>query len=228
MVSIIQNYFYFQNAPSAAPIDGTVSLSLQWPCLEPLPQGFNFADDKDASMRAILITVRYLDPERITVPVVMQRALLPLDPEQPAQRANPLENLDLRPQSDPVHGELVPYYADLEAVQRYLRDRHPGNPRAHSRENAVQLSEDWYVRRGPDGLPLSVIKCDNRELPDGLVIEGPLVKDDPVVQRRATCDHKFALPALGIVVEMSYARAFLSDWSRIEQRVGQLLQPVQS
>ena len=28
-----RNFFYFQNAPSAAPADGTVSLSLQWPCL---------------------------------------------------------------------------------------------------------------------------------------------------------------------------------------------------
>ena len=160
--------------------------------------------------------------------VALQRALLPLDPASPAQRANPLDNLDLRLQGDAVHGELVPYYADLEAIQRYLRDRHPGNARAHSRENAVQLSKDWYVRRGTDGVPLSVLKCDNRELPDGLVVEGPLVKDDPAVQRRASCDHQFALPTLGIVVEMSYARAFLSDWSRIEQRVGQLLQPLQS
>lgn len=160
-----RNFFYFQNAPSAAPTDGTVSLSLQWPCLEPLPQGFNFADDKDASTRAVLITVRYLDPERITVQVALRRALLPLDPASPAQRANPLDNLDLRLQGDAVHGELVPYYADLEAIQRYLRDRHPGNARAHSRENAVQLSKDWYVRRGTDGVPLSVLKCDNRELP---------------------------------------------------------------
>lgn len=220
-----RNFFYFQNAPSAAPTDGVVSLSVQWPCLEPLPQGFNFADDKDASMRAISITARYLDPERITVPAAMQRTLLPLDPESPAQRSNPLENLGMRLQGDAVHGELVPYYADVGAVERYLRDRHPGNARAHSRENSVRLSKDWYVRRGPGGDPLSVIKCDSRELPDGLVIEGPLVKDDPKVQRRATCDHQFALPTLGIVVEMSYARAFLPDWSRIEQRIEALFRP---
>ena len=196
--------------------------------LEPLPQGFNFTDDKDASMRAILITVRYLDPKRITVPVVMQGALLPLDPEQPAQYANPLENLDLRLQGDPVHEELVPYYADLDAVQRYLRDRHSSNARAHSRENAVQLSRDWYVRRGPGGDPLSVIKCDNRELPDGLQIEGSIVKDDPAVQRRASCDHQYALPALGIVVEMSYPRAFLPGWRRVEERLERLFQPIKA
>lgn len=223
-----RKFFYFQNAPSAAPKGDAVSLSLQWPCLEPLPQGFNFADDKDASMRAILITARHLDPERITVPVAMQRTLLPLDPESPAQRANPLENLDLRLQGDSVHDGLDPYYADLDAVERYLLDRHPGNARAHSRENAMQLSKDWYVRRGADGVPLTVIKCDNREIPDGLLIEGPLVKDDPEVQRRAACDHRFALPALGIVVEMSYARAFLPDWSRIEQRIEALLRPTDS
>lgn len=224
--AVQRNFFYFQNAPSAVPSGGTVSLSIQWPCLEPLPQGFNFADDKDASTRAILITARYLNPERITVPVAMQRALLPLDPESTAQRANPLENLDLRLQGDAVHEGLVPYYADLQAVERYLRDRHPNNARAHSRENVLQLSKDWYVRRGPGSDPHSVIKCDNRELPDGLVIEGPLVKDDPAVQRRAACDHQFALSKLGIVVEMSYARAFLPDWRRIEQRIEALLQPI--
>lgn len=223
-----RNFFYFQNAPSAVPSDGTVNLSIQWPCLEPLPQGFNFADDKDASMRAILITVRYLDPDRVTVPVAMQRTLLPLDPESPAQRANPLENLELRLRGDAMPDGLVPYYADLDAVVRYLRDRHPGNERAHSRENALQLSKDWYVRRGADDVPHSVIKCDNREIPDGLLIEGPLVKDDPAVQRRAACDHQLALPTLGIVVEMSYARAFLSDWRRIEQRIEALLRPIGS
>jgi hypothetical protein len=221
-----RNFFYFQNAPSAAPTDGTVSLSLQWPCLEPLPQGFNFADDEDASMRAILITVRYLDPERIAVPIAMQRTLLPLDPGSPAQRANPLENLELRLRGEAMPDGLVPFYADLDAVVRYLRDRHPGNERAHSRENALQLSKDWYVRRGADGVPRSVIKCDNREIPDGLLIEGPLVKDDPAVQYRASCDHQYALPALGIVVEMSYARAFLPDWQRLEERLERLLQPI--
>ena len=205
--SLRRNFFYSQNAPSAA-TEAVVNLSIQWPCLEPLPQGFNFANDKDASMRAISITARYLDPERITVPAAMQRTLLPLDPESPAQRANPLENLAMRLQGDAVHDGLVPYYADLDAVERYLRNRHPGNARVHSRENTVQLSKDWCIWRGPGGDPLSVIKCDNRELPDGLVIEGPVVEDDPAVQRRAACDHQFALPTLGIVVEMSYARAF--------------------
>ncbi len=193
--------------------------------MEPLPQGFNFANDKDASKRAISITARYLHPERITVPAAMQRTLLPLDPESPAQRASPLENLAMRLQGDAVHDGLVPYYADLDAVERYLRNRHPGNARAHSRENTVQLSKDWYIRRGPGGDPLSVIKCDNRELPDGLVIEGPVVEDDPAVQRRAACDHQFALPTLGIVVEMSYARAFLPDWRRIEQRIEAIFRP---
>ncbi|MCD9098121.1 hypothetical protein LU699_12730 [Luteimonas fraxinea] len=223
-----RNFFYFQNAPSAVPSDGTVSLSLQWPCLEPLPQGYNFAEDDDASMRAILITARYLDPERITVPVAMQRALLPLDPRSPAQRSNPLESLDMRLQGDIAHGRLVPYYADIGAVQRYLRGRHPGNVRAHSRENALQIAKDWYIRRSTDAATLSVIKCDNREIPDGLQIEGSLVKDDPGVQRRASCDHLYALPALGMVVEMSYPRAFLLDWSRIEQRIEALLRPTGS
>ena len=112
---------YFQNAPSASPTNGTVSLSIQWPCMEPLPQCFDFADHKVTSMRAILITARYLDPEHVTVPTVMQRALLPLDPTSPAQRSNPLESLDLRLQGDIAHGRLVPYYADVGAVSMRCR-----------------------------------------------------------------------------------------------------------
>ena len=57
------------------------------------------------------------------------------------------------------------------------------------------------------------------------MIEGPVVADDPAVQRRAACDHQFALPMLGIVVEMSYARAFLPDWRRIEQRIEAIFRP---
>lgn len=225
--SLYRNFFYFQNAPSEVPRDGTVSLSLQWPCMEPLPQGFNFADDQHASMRAVLITVRHLDPERITVPIAMQRSTVPLDPENKEQLANPLENLDLRIEGDAVHGQLTPYFADLDAVERYLRDRHPSNARAYSRENARQLAKDWYIRPGPDNYPLSVIKCDSREIADGLIVEGNTVKDDPATQRRASCNHQFALPDRELIVEMSYARAFLPDWLRIEERVSALLRPIE-
>ena len=184
-----RNFFYFQNAPSAEPSEGTVALSLQWPCMEPLPQGFDFADDRDTSMRAILISVTYLD--RITPEESMRRSLLPLDPDDAAARADPLENLDLRIRGDVAHGGLTPYYADIDAVERYLREHHPNSPRAYSRENAQRLANDWYVRRGSAGDPLTIIKCDNRSFEDGLIVDGNSVNDDPAVPLRASCAHVF-------------------------------------
>jgi len=222
-----RNFFYFQNAPSAEPSDGTVSISLQWPCMEPLPQGFNFADNADSSKRAILITVRHLNPGRITVPEAMRRSILPLDPQNDEQEADPLESLDQRFKGDAIYGGLTPYFANLDAIERYLLARHPSNAQAHSRENARLLGKDWYIQHKSTDFPSSVIKCDNREIADGLIVDGNAVADDPTVQRRASCNHQFALPDRELVIEMSYARAFLPDWQRLEQRVDALLTPSQ-
>lgn len=219
-----RKFFYFQNAPAAVPADRSVALSLQWPCFEPLPVRFDFADHPDTSVRAISIKVQHVNPERVSVESAMRRRIEPLDPTDPRQRADPLTNLDLRIAGNEVYGGLVPYYADVDAVERHLGDRVPNGVRR--RELAIGSSVDWFVRMDEKGAPQTFIACGNRALPDGLIVSGNVVSNAPGVARRQSCDHTVSLPELDIIVRMSYMRAFLSDWNRLEHRVTELLTPV--
>ena len=212
-----RNFFYFQNAPSFKPSDNSVSVSLQWPCLEPLPQGHDFADNPDTSVRAIRANIDYIG---VPLGEVMRRRIEPIDPDDPKKRADPMENLDLRIRGEPIHGGLTPYYADIDKVAAYFKEHHP---RAADRENILSHAKEWYLRHGAESYPLTVIKCDSREIADGLIVERNTVRDDPDVSRRAACAHEFAIPEFGINVRMSYRRVFLSDWQRLEQRVRLLL-----
>lgn len=219
-----RKFFYFQNAPAAVPADKSVALSLQWPCFEPLPAGFDSADHPDTSVRAVSIKVEYLDPERVSVERVMRRQIEPLDPTDPQHRAHPLTNLDLRIAGEEVHGGINPYYADVDAFERHLGDR--VNNEERRRDLALGSSVDWFLRPDHEGAPRTFISCGNRALPDGLIVIGNVVTNDPQAPRRQLCDHTFSLPKLDIIVRMSYMRVFLPDWDRLEQRVEQLLTPV--
>lgn len=216
-----RKFFYFQNAPAAVPTDQSVTLSLQWPCFEPLPVRVDFADHPDTSVRAVSINVEYVAPERVSIESVMRRQVEPLDPADPGQRAHPLMNLDLRIGGDEVHGGLKPFYADVDAFERHLGGRVSNERRR--RELALGSSVDWFVRVNDKGAPRTFIACGNRALPDGLIVSGNVVTDDPAIPRRQSCDHALSLPELDIIVRMSYMRAFLPDWGRLEQRVEQLL-----
>lgn len=208
------HYFNWHNAPAQGPED--IRLSVQWPCLEPLPLGHDYAQTRDTSLRAITITLTHLPPD---APVSLAQAM----DNQVASRVfqgNPLHQLSLRIPGTPVHG-LVPYHADLDAVAAHYQASHGAMPESGT---LLRISDDWYVRRDADGTRVAtVIKCSNHRLPDGAVVDGNTVRRSGPGEPLAWCRHGFTLDQFGVLAWASYPRAYLGHWERIEQRVRSLL-----
>ncbi|QDH71364.1 hypothetical protein FKV23_15650 [Lysobacter alkalisoli] len=207
-----------QSRPGSRPLDD-VRISFQWPCMEPLPPGVDYADHPEHFLRSISPVIAYRDPERFSLRDRMQSFVEPIDPDNPKHRSDPMENLDLRIQGEPVYG-LESFYADLEKVEAFLTETYSERP---SRENLIRNSKEWYLRMGDTGYPMTVLKCDSREEPDGLLIDGNQVVNDPANRRRAMCDHFFAIPEWNLHTRITYPRVFMRDWKRIESRVRDLL-----
>lgn len=133
-------------------------------------------------------------------------------------KPDPLSGDQPRIKGDTVSG-LVPFYLDLAALRRQAEARGEkpdtvANPhRAYNR--------DWYLAYDAEGTPVSFIECTPKALDDGLErTDGRLRRRDAgntdVV---ADCNHKFAIANLNASVSVAYARAFLSEWRRIEDSV---------
>jgi hypothetical protein len=78
-------------------------------------------------------------------------------------------------------------------------------------------AKDWYIARDARGKLETLIKCDSRELPDGLTIQGDRVVDAGT--GNASCDHSIVIGEDNLSVSIEYNRVFLKDWKRIEDRV---------
>ncbi len=208
-------YFWSQSAPARENPRQEINLNLQWPCLEPLPLGHDYADVRDTSLRAIWISLSYMPPDApVSLAQAMDNRIM-----SSGFAGDPLYQIALRLPGDPVHG-LEPHYADLDAAAAHYEDTY-GSP--SSRENLLRIAKDWYVDRDADGRVTTVIKCSNHRLPDGAIVEGNGVRRSEPFQPLAWCDHDFALGKYSVLAGASYPRAYLGHWRRIEERVGALL-----
>jgi len=208
-------YFWSQSAPARDTPRQDINLNLQWPCLEPLPLGHDYADVRDTSLRAIWISLSYMPPDApVSLAQAMDNRIM-----SSGFAGDPLYQIALRLPGDPVHG-LEPHYADLDAAAAHYEDTY-GSP--SSRENLLRIAKDWYVDRDADGRVTTVIKCSNHRLPDGAIVEGNGVRRSEPFQPLAWCDHDFALGKYSVLAGASYPRAYLGHWRRIEERVGALL-----
>lgn len=211
-----KNLYYQQSGPDAS--DG-VMLGVQWPALEPLPQGVDYHANTASFISHINIDIsaasRLSDDQYKRV---LQRYIEPINPENESAKADPSQNLNLRIKGDPTFG-LTPYLADFDKLKPYYDKVHgPGSPAIKPEHN-----DDWFVRMGADGIPTTVIICSSRLLPDGVkIVDGRIVDDD--TPRRSTCFHSFLIPELRLVVDMSYLRAVMHDWQRIESKVRSIIQ----
>jgi hypothetical protein len=197
-----------------------VGFVLDWPSLEPLPEGFDMYKNTNRFLAALRIRMSY--PDRLSdeqIRVFPRGWIEPFDPSNPVQRANPAENLDLRIKGDLVYG-LTPYYTDFDALQRYYIKRYGPDTRAAEPESL--MNHDWFVDMGAGGIPRTVLKCSPQGVPDGVRMEGDRMIDLPDGFWRATCDHQFSMPEYKVVVELLYQRMVMSDWRRIEMRIRSL------
>ncbi|HEY4293251.1 hypothetical protein [Luteibacter sp.] len=202
--------------------DGSsISFILRWPSLEPWPADVYIYRDQNTFLSSLRITINHLD--RLTdeqYRARLKRNIEPIVPDDPMQRADPADNLDLRIKGEPVHG-LTPYYTDFAKLKRFYLALYGPDTRAGEPDSSS--NDDWYLDMGSDGIPRTVITCSPAVIPDGVVIENGQLRHKPEVFRRATCDHSFLIPEYKARVNLSYQRAVMPDWQRIETSVRDIL-----
>jgi hypothetical protein len=124
----------------------------------------------------------------------------------------------------PVFG-LQRYALDLDALRREAEARGERVDRVAS-PYAIN-NQDVFIATDARGDLQRWIECTPHAVNDGLVVEDglPVVRPGPAVnsQVMATCMHTFLVMPQNLRVTMSYARAYLSDWQRMETVVRQRL-----
>ncbi|WP_242112845.1 hypothetical protein [Luteimonas aquatica] len=208
------NYFDNQIGPE---FDGSFSLKVQWPDLQPLPPGERSRQSMETFNKQISILPNYVD--RVPITAVLEKLARPAVSEDSISYQDPRERLDLRIEQPASFG-LTPYWVDEEKLAAYAKSQEQasGHPYRIKRE----LEQDWYLRRTGESGIATLIKCDTHASPDGLTVQGERVLADdstPIAQ----CTHYFVDPTSGISFSASYARVFLKDWKRIEDRAHELL-----
>lgn len=205
-----QNYFSTQMGPEH---DGSFSLALEYPSLEPFKPGERMNLSVDVSVRTVRVSYSYIS--RITVQQAMRNVLTPSE----SRKDDPAKTLEDRTEGKAVHG-LSPYYIDMERVRAYQRAR--GLPDA-APVMKPGYHYDWFVSRDSSGEINQIIECTPREITES----GVEYRDGKMVKKRVTgfaeCKQSFAIEDLGIIVRVNYPREGLANWKRIRERTRALL-----
>ncbi|MDV3469067.1 hypothetical protein RZA67_10030 [Stenotrophomonas sp. C3(2023)] len=205
-----QNYFDMQTGPYH---DGSFSLALEYPSLEPFKPGERRNLSVDVSIRTVSISYGYIsgpDPAE-----ALRHSYTPMVPG----REDPAESLETRIQGAAVYG-LTPYYVDMDRVHAYQRAN--GWRETPSDEDDVFL-RDWFVSRDDAGAIDQVIKCTRREVTES----GVEYRDGKMVKKRirgfAECDQVFLINGRNVIVRINYSREGLPRWPEIKARAIALL-----
>lgn len=211
------NYYDDQIGPY---VDGGIGITLLWPTLDAPAPGSRAQRTPQELQRQVMVSIDYLDSAPIATSLERLSSNDALSEPGSLERRDPRARLDLRV-AQPEQGGLVPYTIDKPALdawraeyQQQMGAALPQNPR---------FEQDWYVQRGSDAALSTVIRCDSRaQSPDGLVVEGDDVHltDSATV---ASCTHYISDLPDSLSIRITYARAFLGDWQKIEDHVRSLL-----
>ena len=195
------NYYRDQMGPN---FDGSFSLLVQWPDLQPLPPGERSGQDMATFDRQITIAPAYVD--RVPIENLLDRITMPMAEPGSLEAEDPRERLDLMI-AQPDRDGLTPYIVDEAKLADYARRyRDAMGISTVTRPGAYK---DWFVRRDARGQLQTVINCDPLPGPDA--------------DERPQCTHDFTVPEQRITVSMDYDRSFLAGWEKIEARARALL-----
>ncbi|MCW4455268.1 hypothetical protein OK348_10740 [Flavobacterium sp. MXW15] len=210
LLEIPQNYFYNQIGTEH---DGSFSLALEYPSLEPFKPGERIGLTADVATRTVAIDYDFID--RIDVRQALRNAYTPMDFE----RDDPAESMEGRIEGEPVYG-LIPYYADLPRIRDYYRSRDFADTTPVMQ---ARWHTDWFVTRDGNGEVERIIKCTSREVTESGIDyrDGKIIKNK--IHELPECDHFFILPEQSIRVKINYIRVALEEWQRIEQHAHDLL-----
>lgn len=210
------NYFRDQIGPD---FQGNFSLLVQWPDLQPLPPGERSKQDMETFAKQITISPDYID--RVPMEGLLEKSIQHYGAEGTLAYQDPTERLDLRDEQPTAYG-LTPYRVNRERLLAYAQQQASefGLPPTAARQDVAD-TWDWYLARASNGALTTVIKCDSHLQPDGFIIQGERLI--PEGNRSTGCIHYFLMPDEKISFSVFYARVFLRDWKRIEERARALL-----
>jgi len=205
-----QNYFDMQIGPHH---DGSFSLALEYPSLEPFKPGERRNLSLDVSIRTV--DVRYAFISGREPAEVLRRIYTPMSFEHD----DPAASLEARIQGEAVYG-LTPYYLDMDKVRAYQRAH--GRRETPSDHDNVFLT-DWFVSRDRTGAIDQIIKCTRREVTESGVEyrDGKMVKNNVIGFAR--CEQIFLIEAMSTIVRVKYPREGMANWRQIRARATALL-----
>lgn len=195
------NYFRDQIGPD---FQGGWELMVQWPDLEPLPPGKRSGQAMETFDKQITISPNYVD--RVPIETLLNTYASPNASPGELEYDDPRNRLDLLV-AQPEQDGLTPYVVNSDLLLDYARrfQARMGVPMSTSRRSY----KDWFIRRDAGGALQTLIRCDH--LPE----QGE--ETSPV------CNHDIVIPELQIAVGISYRRAYLPEWQRIETKARELL-----
>ncbi len=209
------NYFVDGGGPD---FQGSVTLALHWPSLEPYPPGQPYASFTTGPMRnqRVIVSLDYID--RVPIDELPERHVK-LGPGQNAD--DPGENLALRDRLPDRFG-LEHYVVDFDRFHAWI-NRFPGH-RYVPRDDLVGRTYDWFIARDAQGRVRTVVMCDDSREPDGEEIQGDALVEIPGRAQAPQCSAQlFAMPEYSLALRASYSRPLLRDWQRVEATVRQLM-----
>jgi hypothetical protein len=193
---------------------GSVAFMLHWPDLKPFPPGARH-DPKysEAYMSEnIMVSLYYVDRRPID-------SLIPsaIKPYGLYDKDDPTRSLSTRIQGDAFEG-LVPYYADLPRVASYFKSKGI----SADKDNLVRSADDWYLAYDDHGVLRTFISCTSREEVGARLIDGH-IENTPAGKERGMCKQEFVIEKFRLHIVVNYLRAYLSDWQKIENDLGSLI-----
>ncbi|WP_343650523.1 hypothetical protein [Stenotrophomonas sp.] len=211
LLELPQNYFSNQMGTEH---DGSFSLALEYPSLQPFKPGERMNLSADVSIRTVRIDYTYID--RVNLWDVMRKSYT----RKEYQQGDPSETLEERIKGDPVHG-LVPYYVDVAKVQAFYR-KQGFDERAPIIQH-IYWQYDWFVSRNAADQIDQVIKCTTRDVAES----GVMYRDGKMVKKPvfgfAECNQRFVIEELSVIAEVHYPREGIADWKTIRERTRALL-----
>jgi len=189
---------------------GSVGLALRWPTLEAFPPG---ARSDPAFRRAYIdelidVSLRYVD--KVPVDKLIQTHIV-IPNGYPSD--DPSRDVKYRIRGATLNG-LTPFFIDREKLKAYLKKEGAPTDDAH----VSRQGPDWYIAYSGDGAPQTFVECDPRDVRGARLIDGQL-EDLPVGQNRGVCTHRFVMIDLKLSIRVTYLRAYLQDWRKIEDVV---------
>ncbi|KAF1003437.1 MAG: hypothetical protein GAK28_04723 [Luteibacter sp.] len=214
-----RNLYEWQTGQDLVGIGIGVGLNVQWPSLEPLPQGQDYHDNNETFISSIALDIQYLGPHSDSNHgIILRKSIEPFPSDDPERWNNPDDNLHLRIKGAPVY-DLTPYYADFNLIELYYKNLYGELTKATDPD----VHRDWFIRMTDDDLPSTVIICESHRMPDGAAIEQNRIVDK-AGDFRSSCTHKFIVTKYSVIVYAHYLRIMMHDWERIEARVRSLLE----